>query len=59
MLVLKNFDDVVMVIKNKGNVSIDLEFLNSEDYMKAISFISRFKGFFKRVTRFKFIFSYE
>lgn len=59
MLVLKSFDDVVMVVKNKGNVAINLESLNSDDYLKAIDFIKRFKGFFKRVSRFKFVFNYE
>lgn len=59
MLILKNFDDVVMVMKNKTNVSINLERLNSDDYLKAIAFISRFKGFFKRESRFKFVFKYE
>ena len=59
MLVLKSFDDVVMVVKNKGNVSINLESLNSDDYLKAIDFIFRFKGFFKRVSRFKLVFNYS
>ncbi len=59
MLELKSFDDVVMIIKNKENVFIDLNKLNYYDYLKAIDFISRFKGFFKRVTRFRFVFKYN
>ena len=59
MYKLEKFEDVVLLIKNKGNVSFDLEGLNSDDYSKAINFILRFKGTFKKVTRFKFIFNYD
>lgn len=59
MVRLEKFEDVVLLIKNKGNVSIDLESLSYEDYTKAIDFISRFKGTFKKITRFKFVFKYD
>ena len=59
MLVLEKFDDVVLLIKNKTSVSIDLEKLDYLDYLKAVSFIHRFKGDFKKLSRFKYVFNYN
>lgn len=58
MVVLEKFEDVVLLMNNRGNVTINLEKMSSEDYLKSIEFIYRFKGFFERIGRFKFSFFY-
>lgn len=59
MIVIQKYEDIVLLVKDKGDYSVDLRKLNSEDYIKAIDFISRFKGLVKRISRCKFSFSYK
>lgn len=59
MIVIQKYEDIVLLVKDKGDYSIDLCRLNSLDYMRAIDFISRFKGMVKRISRCKFSFSYK
>ena len=56
MIMLKKYEDVVLLLKDKGNYNIDIGNLDNEDYLKAIDFIYHFKGVFKRITRCKFSF---
>ncbi len=59
MIVLKSYEEILMVAKRRKNTSIDLSELNSSDYLKAIDFITSLKKYFKRVKRSKFDFLYE
>lgn len=58
MVVLEKFEDLVLLMNNRGNVTVNLEKMSSEDYLKAIEFIYRFRGFYGRIGRFKFSFYY-
>lgn len=58
MVVLEKFEDVVLLMNNRGNVSIDLEKMDADNYLKSVDFISRFKGVFRRIGRCKFSFFY-
>lgn len=59
MIVLEKYEDFVLLMNNRGNVTINLEKMDYEDYLKSVDFISRFKGVFKRISRCKFAFFYE
>ncbi|MBR1385424.1 MAG: hypothetical protein IJ568_01195 [Bacilli bacterium] len=58
-MILKSYEEILMVTKRKKNTSVDLSELNSTDYLKAIDFITSLKKYFKRVKRSKFDFLYE
>ncbi len=58
MLVLKNYEEVLRVVKSRRNVSIDLGNLNHTDYTKAIDFLSALKCSIRKISRSKFIFFY-
>ena len=58
MVVLDKFEDVVLLMNNRGNVIINLEKMDSDNYLKSVDFISRFKGVFKRLSRSTFAFYY-
>jgi hypothetical protein len=59
MITLEKFEDFVLLMNNRGNVTINLEKMNSEDYLKSIEFIYRLKGAFERIGRFKFSIFYR
>ena len=59
MLVLKSYEDVFKIAKQKRNVLVDIGDLNYLDYTKVIDYIKGLKGAIKKITRSKFIFFYE
>lgn len=59
MMVLQNYDDVLKVLNEGKDVSIDLSQMNYLDYTKSIDFIKQMKVMIKKITRSKFMFIYS
>ena len=59
MMVLQNYDDVLKVLNEGKDVSIDLSQMNYLDYTKSIDFINQMKVMIKKITRSKFMFIYS
>ena len=59
MIVLQNYDDVLKVLNEGKDVSIDLSQMNYLDYTKSIDFIKQMKVMIKKITRSKFMFIYS
>lgn len=59
MIVLKKFDDIYEVIRERKNIQVDLQNLEDIDYLRVIDLIRSVRNKVTRISRCKYSFNYE
>ena len=59
MVVLKKFDEIYEVIRERKNIQVDLHNLDDIDYLRVIDLIRSVRGKVTKVSRCKYSFNYE
>lgn len=59
MIVLESYEDVLKLAKERKDISVDLSNMNYLDYTKSIDFIKQMEVCIKKITRSKFMLSYD
>ena len=59
MMVLKKFDEIFEVIRERKNIQVDLHNLNDIDYLRVIDLIRSVRNKITKIGRSKYLFSYE